>query len=342
MRLLVIGGTVFLGRRFAESALKRGHQVTILHRGQHNPRLFAKAETLVADRDGGLQVLGNREWDAVLDTCGYYPRVVAQSASLLANRVERYLFVSSISAYGDVSRPGITEQDPVSPADESGVEEITGESYGPLKVACEQVVEQYLPGRTLVVRPGLIVGRDDVSDRFSYWPARIAQGGEVMAPGDKDAPVQLVDAADLGTWMVRLLEAGTSGTFNATGPATPLTMGGLLQECIAATGSDATLTWVDDKFLADQKVAPWSDMPLYIPKDANFAGFSAFDISRALGAGLMFRPLTETITETLAWIRTERGEAAWQAGITRERERELLNSWRQDRQPAPAGTTARC
>lgn len=334
MRILVIGGTVFLGRRLIDCALWRGHSVTLFHRGQHNPDIFPEVEKIHGDRDGGLGALGTQTWDAVVDTCGYVPRVVDASASLLANRVDRYLFVSTISVYGDVRKRGLTESDPIGPPDETGAEEVTGESYGPLKVACEQVVQERLPGRALIVRPGLIVGRDDPSDRFSYWPTRIAQGGEILAPGDPHESVQFVDAADLGTWMVRMLEAATSGVFNATGPAETLTMGNLLEACVDATGRNASLTWADDAFLATQDVAPWSDLPLYIPASSEMAGFSAFDVSHAVGAGLTFRPLQDTIQDTLSWVQAERGDRPWQAGLTRERERELLAAWK-SRPPRP-------
>ncbi len=331
MHLLILGGTVFLGRHLVEAARTAGHTVTLFNRGQHNPDLFPDVEKMRGDRTTaeGLEALRGRTFDAVIDTCGYVPRVVRASAELLSGAVGRYTSVSSISAYADFKTPGMNESAPVARTDDPTVEEVTGETYGPLKVLCEEAAEAALPGRVFSVRAGLIVGPHDPTDRFTYWPARIDRGGDVLAPGDRDALVQFVDVRDLAGWMVRAAEAGTTGVYNATGPNYPLTMGELLGACRHKSRSDANLVWANEEFLADQNVEPWSQMPLWVPSsDPDMAGFSAVDCAKAIRDGLTFRPLNDTVRDTLAWAKTRLADHAWRAGITPEREAELLAAWR--------------
>jgi 2'-hydroxyisoflavone reductase len=318
VRLLVLGGTKFLGRHAVDAALAAGHEVTTFTRGQTNPELFPDVEHLHGDRDGDLGALAGRTWDGVVDTSGYVPRVVRQSAELLRDAVGRYVFVSSISAYGDFSEP-ITEETPVAELDDPDTEEIA-ESYGALKAACERVVEGVYGDRSARVRAGLIVGPFDPTDRFTYWPRRIAAGGTVLAPGEPSAPVQFVDARDLAAWLVQLALAGPGGVFNATGPAEPLTFAELLERMRAATGTDAEIAWTDDRLVLDAGVQPWTELPLWLPDD-DYAGMARADISRAVDAGLAFRPLEETVLDTLAWDRTLPGE---RPTLTPEREREIL------------------
>jgi 2'-hydroxyisoflavone reductase len=322
MRLLILGGTIFLGRHLVEAALARGHALTLFNRGQHNPELFPAVEKLRGDRDGNLGALRGRRWDAVIDTCGYVPRVVGQSAALLAEAVGRYVFISSISAYADASRAGISEGSPLA-VPETSTEVITGESYGPLKVACEQVVERTLPGRCLIIRPGLIVGPHDPTDRFTYWPVRLHQGGDVLAPAPESAPVQIVDVRDLAQWIIRLVEKETSGVYNATGPARLLTMAEMLEQCREAITSEARLCWLPADYLLAAGVEPWTDLPLWLPGD-EMAGLLATDISRALAAGLSFRPLGETARDTLMWAQSRPADHQWRAGLSAEREKTLL------------------
>jgi 2'-hydroxyisoflavone reductase len=318
VRLLVLGGTKFLGRHAVDAALAAGHEVTTFTRGQTNPELFPDVEHLHGDRDGDLGALAGRTWDGVVDTSGYVPRVVRQSAELLRDAVGRYVFVSSISAYGDFSEP-ITEQTPVAELDDPDTEEIA-ESYGALKAACERVVEGVYGDRSARVRAGLIVGPFDPTDRFTYWPRRIAAGGTVLAPGEPSAPVQFVDARDLAAWLVQLALAGPGGVFNATGPAEPLTFAELLERMRAATGTDAEIAWTDDRLVLDAGVQPWTELPLWLPDD-DYAGMARADISRAVDAGLAFRPLEETVLDTLAWDRSQPGD---RPTLTPEREREIL------------------
>jgi 2'-hydroxyisoflavone reductase len=323
MRLLVLGGTQFLGRHVVESALARGHEVTIFNRGQTHPELFPGVERLIGDRDGGLSALEQGEWDAVVDTSGYVPRLVRASAELLEPRVGRYLFVSSISVYADVSQPGVDEDSPVGQLEEE-TEEYRGPAYGPLKALCEQAVEGLYGERATIVRPGLIVGPWDPTGRFTYWPARIAAGGDVLAPEPRDAAVQVIDGRDLADFLVLLLEEDVAGTYNATGPEEPLRFEEVLDECRRVADSDARFVWTPAEWLVEQGVQPWMELPLWLGGDPEYAGHSRIDVSRAIQAGLRFRPLERTIADTLAWYRSGDAPIDPPAGLERAREQELL------------------
>jgi 2'-hydroxyisoflavone reductase len=318
VRLLVLGGTKFLGRHAVDAALADGHEVTIFTRGQTNPELFPEIEHLQGDRDGKLDALGGRTWDGVVDTSGYVPRIVRQSAELLRDAVARYVFVSSISVYGDFSG-AVTEATPVAELEDPDTEEIL-ENYGALKAACERVVDEVYGERSARVRAGLIVGPYDPTDRFTYWPRRIAASGEVLGPGNPDAPVQFVDARDLAAWLVRLALEGPGGVFNATGPAERLTFSELLDRARVAIGSAANVVWTDEQRVLDAGVAPWTELPLWLP-GTDYAGMARADISRAVDAGLRFRPLEETVLDTLAWDRSVPGE---RPTLTVAKEAEIL------------------
>jgi 2'-hydroxyisoflavone reductase len=318
MKLLVLGGTKFLGRHAVDAALAAGHEVTLFTRGQTNPELFPEAEHLRGDRDGGLDALDGRSWDAVVDTSGFVPRIVRQSTELLRDSVQRYVFVSSISVYDDFSAP-VDESSRVAQLEDPSSEEVL-EHYGALKAACEEVVEKAYGDRSARVRAGLIVGPNDATDRFTYWPRRIAAGGDVLCPGDPDAPVQFVDVRDLGAWLVRLALEGPGGVLNATGPAEPLSFGELLDRMRATIGSDANLVWTDEERILAADVQPWTELPLWLP-GSEHAGMARADISRALAARLTFRPLEETIADTLAWDRTVPGD---RPTLAPEKEQEIL------------------
>jgi 2'-hydroxyisoflavone reductase len=332
--LLVLGGTMFLGPEIVEAALARGWKVTLFNRGKTNPQLFPDLEKLHGDRDpakgDGLKSLEGRRWDAVVDTSGYVPRHVQASASLLAPVARQYVFVSTISVYADNSKPGADETAAVGTLKDPAVEKVDGETYGPLKALCEQAAEKAMPGRTTIVRPGLIVGPNDPSDRFTYWPVRVAKGGEVLAPGTPQDATQFFDVRDLGNWIVLLLEKNRTGVFNATGPKEPLPMGELLASCKRVSGSDAAFTWVPSAFLEAQQVAPWSDMPVWVPPVDDMAGFARVGIARATAAGLTFRPVDDTVRDTLAWWKTvpEERRAKMRAGLGAAREAEVLAAWR--------------
>lgn len=327
MKIVIIGGTRFLGRHLVEAALARGHELTLFNRGRSNPGLFPDVEQLIGDRDRDLGLLAGRSWDAVIDTCGYAPRVVRASAEALAGAVQRYVFISSISVYAGFAQPGMTEEAELAMMADESVEEITGETYGPLKALCEKAVEAVFPGRALNIRPGLIVGPHDVSDRFSYWPHRVAQGGEVLAPGLLDTPVQIIDVRDLAEWTVRMVEQKASGIYNATGPDYGLSMGRFLECCCEVIGGEAALTWVDDAFLVQHEVGSWIEMPLWIPAGPEYEGFSRVDVRKAMDAGLTFRPLADTVRDTLEWLQTRPDDYAWRAGLQREKEARLLALW---------------
>jgi 2'-hydroxyisoflavone reductase len=318
MRLLVLGGTKFLGRHVVAAALDRGDDVTIFTRGQTNAALYPEVEHLTGDRDGNLEALRGRTWDGVVDTSGYVPRIVRQSAELLRDAVGRYVFVSSISAYADPSTP-LTEAAPLAEL-EDPLSEVVEADYGALKAACEHVFEEVLGDRATSVRAGLIVGPHDPTERFTYWPRRIAEGGEALAPGDPDAPVQFIDARDLARLLLELAERGPGGPLNATGPVEPLTMRRALERIRDGVGADCTFVWVDDEALLAAGVGPWMELPLWLP-GTDHAGMLRADISRARAAGLTFRPLEETARDTLAWA-LEAGEQ--RETLSRERERQLL------------------
>ena len=327
MNILILGGTRFLGRHLVDAARVRGHNLTLFNRGKSNPGLFPELETIPGDREHDIERLSGRGWDAVIDTCGYVPRIVRLSASGLtrSGSVSRYVFISSISVYSDLRKIGIDESDPVCTLEDESVEEITGETYGPLKALCEKTVQEIYSDHVLVVRPGLIVGPNDPTDRFTYWPVRMAQGGEVLAPEKSEVPVQIVDVRDLSEFIIHLIEENASGVYNATGPDYALTFGRMLEVCKQVSGSSANIHWARVEFLNQNNVAPWSDMPVWIPDTAEEAGFSRFDVSKAIQAGLTFRPLEDTVRDTIDWARTRPTEYAWRAGLKPEREQALLN-----------------
>ncbi len=331
--ILMLGGTGFLGPQVVEAALARGHTVTLFNRGKTRPGLFPDVEKLHGDRDGDLKALEGRKWDAAVDTSGNVPRIVKMSAELLAPNLKHYIYISSVSAYADLSKPGSDETTPVATIDDPTVEKIDGRTYGALKALSEKAAEAAMPGRVAVVRPGLIVGPDDPSDRFTYWPVRVAKGGEVLAPNSPNDPVQLIDAKDLGEWLVVLIENQTTGVFNALGPDKPLTMGAMLDACKTAAGSDASFTWVPTEFLAKHRVQPWSDMPAWVPSEGDYTGFAKVSNARAIKAGLTFRPILDTARDTLAWFKTlpEDRRSKLRAGIKPEREAEVLAAWKEQK-----------
>jgi 2'-hydroxyisoflavone reductase len=332
MKMLILGGTVFLGRALTDAALARGHRVTHFHRGQSAPA-DARVETLSGDRAASLEALQGRAWDTVIDTSGFLPQVVRRSAETLRESTQRYLFVSSISAYARFDRHGIDEDDPVAAPPDPLPDAMTMEQYGALKAMCEAVVRDVYGERALIVRPGLIVGPHDPTDRFTWWPHRVSLGGRVAAPVRPTLPLQFIDVRDLAEWMVLLLERGTAGTFNATGVPGMVTIGDLLEAGKHASGSDATFQWMDEAFLAAHGARHWTKMPLQVPeKDADMRGFASVSVARALAQGLKLRPAAQTVADTLHWSRTRPASQPWKAGLSPEEERALLASWdaRQD------------
>jgi 2'-hydroxyisoflavone reductase len=321
VRLLVLGGTKFLGRAIVDCALQRGHAVTLFNRGRTNPDLFPDAERLRGDRAADLTALRGRDWEAVVDPSGYVPGVVRRSVELLADAVGHYVFISSVSVYADFSGP-LHEEDSLAILDPAhSAKELREDygNYGALKALCEEAVANVLPDRHTNIRAGLLVGPHDPTGRFTYWPHRAARGGDVLAPAPPDRTLQFIDVRDLGAWIVDLCERGNGGTFNATHPG--VCWGELIETCRRVTGSGARPTWVPDSFLVEQGVGEWMELPLWIA-DQQWRGLHRADVSRALGSGLTFRALDETVRGAL-----EQALPTADAGLSPDREAELLQKW---------------
>jgi 2'-hydroxyisoflavone reductase len=338
MRILILGGTGFTGPFQVRYALDRGHKVTVFNRGKTHPgELPEGVEQLIGDRNGKLDALKDRKWDVVIDNPTSVPVWVRDVAQVLKGNVERYVFISTISVYGDTSKSGIEEHAPLAKYTGPDAMKETRDSiiaskfalYGPLKALSEQEAEKWFPKQSLIIRPGLIVGPRDETDRFTYWPVRIDRGGEVMAPGDPSDPVQFIDGRDLAEWVIRMVEKRETGIYNATGPDKTLGVGAMLEGIKSANKSNARFTWVNTDFLEAQKVAPWSDMPVWVPSRGEEAGMGRISIKAALGKGLTFRPLAETARDTLAWFKSQPAErqAKLKAGLSAEREKEVLAAW---------------
>ncbi|MCH7475118.1 MAG: NAD-dependent epimerase/dehydratase family protein [Gemmatimonadetes bacterium] len=329
LRILILGGTRFLGVAQVQYALARGHTVTLFNRGRTNTHLFPEVEKLRGDRNDDLTALQGREWDVVIDNSASVPRWVEQSAGLLRNSARQYIYVSSLSVIADNSIIGSDETTAVKQLDDPTVEQVTGGTYGGMKALCEQRAQEAFGDRAMVVRPGLIVGPMDNTDRFTYWPIRIDRGGEVMAPGNPTHHVQIIDVRDLASWMVRMGEDNTSGVYNATGPASPMSMAEMLYGIRAATSANVSFTWVNADFLEQHEVRPWSHMPTWRPPREGMQGFSRVNCSKAIAAGLTFRPLAETASDTITWFKTLPAERQSEmgAGLSAEREVEVLAAW---------------
>jgi 2'-hydroxyisoflavone reductase len=324
MDILILGGPQFLGRAMIDASLAAGHNVTVFNRGQTNPDLYPEIEKLRGDRDGDLGALSGRRWDAVIDNSGYVPRIVRQSAEALVDSAGRYVFISTISVYRDLTQAGLNEEGALGTLSDESVEEVNGETYGPLKVLCERAVQDIHGDRATIIRPGLIVGPHDHTHRFTYWVTRPARGGEMLAPSGPDYKLQVIDVRDLAEWTLRMIAADRGGIYNATGPDYELKLGKVLETARKVSGSDAAFSWASEGFLLQNKVAPWSDLPLWIPDAMKI---HHVNVSRALSAGLTFRPIEDTIRDTLAWAKTQPAPDT-PPGLSPEREGELLEALR--------------
>lgn len=322
MRVLILGGTRFVGRHIARVALDRGHELTLFNRGLTNPHAFPEAEHVRGDRhQGDLAKLADRGFEAIIDSSAYFPTDV-EAAARLGARTSHYTLISSLSVYRDPVAPGSDESAPVWELEPLIPDEVTSaEAYGGLKVLCERAAHRLFPDRAIAVRAGVVVGPHDHAERFTYWPRRLAEGGRVLA-AEPDQPVQFIDARDLAGWVLDAAERRLTGTFNATGPSRPLTMDDFIARCRDVTGGDATPLWAGDRFLLDHGLEPFEDLPFWLPSE--LAGFCTIDTSRAQAAGLVCRPLTETIGDTFAWDQRRPAEDR-QDGLPRSRERELLS-----------------
>ncbi|MDX2058380.1 MAG: NAD-dependent epimerase/dehydratase family protein [Gemmatimonadales bacterium] len=341
LRILFIGGTGFIGPHMVRQALARGHQVTLFNRGRTNPGLFPQAEKLVGDRDGGLGVLKGRSWDAVIDTSGYIPRTVRDSAQLLAKNVRRYVFISTGDVYASFSKVGIDEDEPLDVLDDPKSEDAS-KYYGAFKAICERTVREFYPDGHTILRPGWIIGAGDYNDISSYWPMRIDRGGEVLAPGNPSDPTQIIDAHDLAGFVLKSIEEGITGTFNTVGPEGRLTWAEFLYGIRAVTSADVKFTWVDADWLAARKVMPWTDLPIWWPPRDDYQqapmfepggkGFAQMDGRRAIKAGLTFRPLADTARDIITEYQARPAAPANRRvrfGLAAEREKELLAAWHQ-------------
>ena len=330
--ILMLGGTGFLGPQTVEAALRRGHKVTLFNRGKTRPGLFPDLEKLHGDREkDDLKALEGRKWDAVVDTSANVPRWVKKAAEVLGPNVGHYIYISSVSVYADTSKPGADETAPVATIDDPTTEKIDGRTYGALKALTEKAAETAMPGKVAVVRPGLIVGPEDPSDRFTYWPVRVARGGEVLAPGSADDPIQLIDVRDLGEFLVRLIDDGTTGVFNALGPDKTLTMGQTLEACKAGGAERRHASPGPTPSSSRSRAStPGATCRPGCPDSGETAGFAKVSNARAIKAGLTFRPIADTAKATLDWFRTlpEDRRAKLRAGITPEREAKVLAAWK--------------
>lgn len=335
LRILILGGTGFTGPFQIEYALSRGHKITVFNRGKTHPAELPKdVEQLVGDRNGQLDALKGKQWDICIDNPTTLPAWVRDAGQILKGNVDRYVFISTISVYADTSKTGPDENSALAKYQGADPYKETLEAmkasgfqtYGPLKALSEQETEKWFPGKSLIIRPGLIVGPRDETDRFTYWPVRIDRGGEVLAPGNPKDPVQFIDGRDLAEWTIRMAENGGTGIYNATGPAKELGIGAMLDGIKSALNSNASFTWGDAEFLKQQKVEAWSDMPVWAGDEL---GMARTNISRALAKGLTFRPLADTARDALAWFKAQKPErqAKLRAGLTAEREKEVIAAW---------------
>ena len=332
----MLGGTAFLGRHVVECATSRGHTVTLFNRGETNPEAFPELENLRGDRATNLRALEGRTWDAVIDTSGRMPLNVQASVALLRDSVDHYCFVSSLTVYADLSTPDVDESAPLVDVDPyRHASRMTPESYGPFKALCEEAVLRAFDRQALIARPGLILGPHDYTNRSSYWVERVAEAGEILAPGSSDRQIQFIDGRDLAKWLIRMAETAEGGVYNVTGPDFCLTMGGFLEAIASILPGEGHFTWVDEAFLAEQDVAYWSELPLWLPESVPWR----LSIDKALQSGLEFRPLADTLSDVLASIGPHRHtwpvESVWSSGGTalvgleRQREVDLLSQWHQ-------------
>jgi 2'-hydroxyisoflavone reductase len=335
LRILVLGGTRFIGLHMTALALQRGHTLTFFNRGKTHTDKFPQIERIKGDRNGEIDGLRNRQWDVVIDNSGYVPRHARLSAELLAPSVRQYIFTSSISVYPNFAEPR-DEKSPVGKLADETIEKVDGETYGPLKALCEQAVAQAMPGRTCVIRPGLIVGPDDNTDRFTWWPARAARGGEFIAPGAPVDPFQIIDVRDLAAFAIKAAEENVTGTYNLVSNPNGFKFGELTADCISAANTQAKpalapkAVWIPADFLEEQNVEPWGEMPVWLPAKGDEAAFAGTSNAAAVAKGLKISPLGKTVDDTMAWhlARPAEEREKLKAGIAPEKEAAVLAAWK--------------
>ena len=335
LKILILGGTRFIGLHMTSLALQRGHTLTFFNRGKTHTDKFPEIERIKGDRNGQIDGLKDRQWDVVIDNSGYVPRHARATAELLAPNVRQYIFTSSVSVYPNFTEPR-DEKSPVGKLQDETVEKVDGDTYGPLKALCEQAVEKAMPGRTCVIRPGLIVGPDDNTDRFTWWPARAARGGEFIAPGAPADPFQVIDVRDLAAFAIKAAEENVTGTYNLVSNVNSFKFGELTAACIAAAHKQAKpavapkAVWIPAEFLEEQKVEPWSEMPVWLPAKGDEAAFAGTSNAAALAKGLKISPLKKTVDDTMAWhlARPVEEREKLKSGIAPEKEAAVLAAWK--------------
>jgi len=335
LNILVLGGTGFLGPHTVNAALSYGHTVTLFNRGKTNPEMFPELEKIKGDRNtDDIKKLTGRKFDAVIDTSAYYPRSVNMAMEVLKENIKQYCLITTISVYQDWSIPNMDESGKVGTVDDPKTEEVTGATYGPLKALCEQAAEKHMPGRVSIIRPGLIVGPRDKTDRFTYWPVRVKKGGDILAPGNGNDFVQYIDVRDLAEWMVHCLNHQVVGTYNAQTNGSDITIKQLLDSCVKNLNPKANLVWVDTDFLEKHEVAPWSEMPVWIPPKGDYAGSGTMSSKKAYANGLKERKIDKVVTDCYQWFATLPAErqAKLRAGISSEKEKKVLLAWKQSKQ----------
>ena len=331
LRILILGGTAFTGPHLIKYALKRGHEVSIFNRGKTKPtvhkELFDEVEKLIGDRNDNLEVLKGRQWDAVIDNYATFPRWVRQTTDILKGNAEIYLFTSSLSVHAGFSKRGLNEKDPVATTNDPTIEDMS--AYGPLKALSEEVTRKAFGKGAIIVRPHLIVGPGDHTDRWTYWPVRIEKGGEILAPGDYNRPVQYIDARDLAEFEIHLIEQQYGGTYSAVGPLSELNMAEMLYGLRAIVSNDIRFTWIDQEFLEQNDITPWREMTAWMPSGGEFDGFGSFENKKAVSAGLSYRTLADTAQATLSWWNKLPDERKKQpkAGLDAQKEKIVLKSW---------------
>lgn len=326
LKILILGGTNFLGPHLVEELQGRGHEVTLFNRGTQSPLLFSNIETLQGNRDGDLNALQNRWWDAIIDTSGHLPRLVEDSSKILSKATNHYTFISTIGVYENFNSLNINESYSLARLEDATKEEIDEKTYGALKASCENVIEQYFPNRCLVIRPGLIVGPRDPTHRFSYWPLRTRDGGEILAPGSPQQNLQFIDVRDLAKWIVSMVEKQSTGIYNATGPEKPFSFEKFLKICSQTCEKEASFTWVNEDFLIENGVQDWVELPLWLSYKRHMPGFLNVDVRKAIQAGLTFRPLEDTISTIIEWEKQNQKDGV-QIGMDRIKEQVLLKKW---------------
>ncbi|KGX90524.1 isoflavone reductase [Pontibacillus halophilus JSM 076056 = DSM 19796] len=323
MNILVLGGTVFVGRHIVEAAIERGHKVTLFNRGRTNQELFPQAEKLVGDRDSDVESLKNRDWDVVIDATGYTPDAVERTAKLLQQQVKQYVFISTISVYENFRKKHVEEDAPLAKLKEDRAE-VNSETYGPLKAKAEEKVKEYFKTNHLIIRPGIVVGPDDPTDRFTYWVMRFQRGGQVLIPGERSRPLQWIDVRDLAEWTVRMTESKENGTYNAAGFEQELTMEKFV-ETLKELNPNAQENWIQDEFLLEHNVQPFKDLPLWLPKSEDYPyGFILVENKRAREKGLTFRSVENTVEATREWFESQSERTMVKVGLEPGKEADLI------------------